>query len=106
MEVRALLEGAGGGVEKLATPGLGRSERPLGRGREGASKLRTGLERSRFGNTGEGAGLERSVGRLKVRGDGRLGVLGGAEKSDEPRKLEGWVTCAAYRLLSEWMRGD
>lgn len=72
------------GEEKLAS-GLGRSARPLGRGNDGALKERDG----------EGAGeLRNPLGRLRLRGDGRLGIEG-ALLMDEPRKLEGRVTWAA-----------
>lgn len=69
------------GAEKLAS-GLGRSARPLGRGALNERE-------------GDGAGLMRELlGRLSVRGEGRFGI-DGALKLDEPRKLDGRVTCEA-----------
>jgi len=70
------------GAEKLATPGLERSARPLGRGCDGALKLRLG----------DGEGAERTDGRERVRGAEMLGLVGGLLKTELPRKVDGRVT--------------
>ena len=70
------------GAEKLAS-GLGRSARPLGRGADGALNVRE-----------DGAGeLRKPLERGNERGD-TLGIAG-ALLNEEPRKVEGRVTCAA-----------
>jgi len=84
------------GAEKLATPGLERSARPLGRGSDGALKLRPGDEEGELKlRLGEGKGAERTEGRDRVRGAEMLGLEGGLLKTELPRKVEGRVTWEA-----------
>ena len=82
------------GAEKLATPGLlERSTRPLGRGIDGALKLRPGEEEGALKlRLGVGEGAERKDGRERVRGAEMLGLDGGLLKTELPRKVEGRVT--------------
>jgi hypothetical protein len=84
------------GPLKLATPGLERSARPLGRGSDGALKLRPDEEEGALKvRLGVGEGAERMDGRDRVRGEEMLGLAGGLLKIELPRKVEGRVTCEA-----------